>query len=97
MAAEVIWSDAAQADRKAILSYWKIRNGNSTYSTKLLTRFNSAVANLIAFPYLGRPSDHPGVRVFPVGEYLIFYRSAPEGILILHVWDGRRDLSAMEF
>jgi plasmid stabilization system protein ParE len=36
--------------------------------------------------------SEPGLRVFPVGNYLIYYRKAPRGgILIARVIHGMRD------
>ena len=37
----------------------------------------------------------PGLRSFPVGDYLVFYRVADRGIEIIRVVSGYRDLPAL--
>jgi toxin ParE1/3/4 len=36
-----------------------------------------------------------GVRSFPVGRYILFYRATPEGIDVIRVLHGARDLNAI--
>ncbi|MBI2679806.1 MAG: type II toxin-antitoxin system RelE/ParE family toxin [Candidatus Solibacter usitatus] len=46
---------------------------------------------------VGRRCDHdlrPGLRSFPVGEYIIVYRIEGEDVLILHVIRGNRDIAS---
>ena len=47
---------------------------------------------------MGRRRDEdlrPGLRSFPVGEYVIIYRVEAEDVLILHVIRGSRDIEAL--
>jgi toxin ParE1/3/4 len=47
---------------------------------------------------VGRRRDEdlrPGLRSFPVGEYVIIYRVEGEDVLILRVIRGSRDLEAL--
>lgn len=48
---------------------------------------------LAAMPEAGREAEHvePGVRVFPVEAYLIYYRISPGWISIARVIHGMRD------
>ena len=49
-------------------------------------------------PNVGRRRDEdlrPGLRSFPVGEYVIIYRIEGKDVLILHVTHGRRDMEAL--
>lgn len=39
----------------------------------------------------------PALRSSPVGNYLIFYRPLPDGIEILRVLHGARDIAAILF
>ena len=39
----------------------------------------------------------PGVRSFPVGNYLIFYRETGQGIEIIRVLHGARNLDFIDF
>lgn len=53
---------------------------------------------LATHPHLGRRRDEdlrPGLRSFPVGEYVIIYRVEGEDVLILHVIRGNRDIEAL--
>ena len=45
-------------------------------------------------PNAGRTREDvaPGYRSFPVGEYLIFYRTDPVRVTVVRVLHGRRDL-----
>jgi toxin ParE1/3/4 len=52
---------------------------------------------LANYPHAGRRRDEdlrPGLRSFPVGEYVIIYRVEGEDVLILHVLRGSRDIEA---
>lgn len=68
----------------------------------------SAAARLVALirercflvaenPMLGRrrPEHGPGLRSFPVGNYIIFYRPTPNGVQVLRVVSGFRDIDAL--
>ncbi|MGA3325478.1 MAG: type II toxin-antitoxin system RelE/ParE family toxin [Terriglobia bacterium] len=53
---------------------------------------------LATHPHVGRRRDEdlrPGLRSFPVGEYVIIYRVEGEDVLILRVIRGSRDLEAL--
>jgi toxin ParE1/3/4 len=47
-------------------------------------------------PYAGRRRDElrAEYRSFPVGQYIILYRVIQDGVEIMHVLHGRRDLDA---
>jgi toxin ParE1/3/4 len=58
----------------------------------------SAVLDLLAeTPYLGRAYSQlgAGVRGIPVGQYVIFYRIIDNGIQVLRVPHGARDVKAL--
>ena len=53
---------------------------------------------LATHPHVGRRRDEdlrPGLRSFPVGEYVIIYRVEADDVLILHVIRGSRDIEAL--
>ena len=56
-----------------------------------------AATRLAGFPALGRARDElvVGVRSFPVGKYLIFYTISPDGVDVLRVLHGARDLDEL--
>ena len=53
---------------------------------------------LATYPHVGRRRDEdllPGLRSFPVGEYVIIYRVEAADVLILRVLRGSRDIEAL--
>jgi toxin ParE1/3/4 len=53
---------------------------------------------LASHPHLGRARDEdlrPGLRSFPVGEYVILYRIEDEDVVILRVLRGSRNIAAL--
>lgn len=95
MAREVIWTAPAEKDRKDILAYWIDRNGSAAYSIKLFERFRSALRTIVANPFIGRPTDLPGIRMKRISGYLLFYEVGSDAIVVHHIWHERRDLKRM--
>jgi addiction module RelE/StbE family toxin len=91
MARKIIWSFKALEDRKEILQYWKNRNKSTSYSKKLNDLFKQAIAFLSNHPLIGRPSEIYNVRIKIVRDYLIVYEVTDKTIVILAIWDGRRN------
>jgi toxin ParE1/3/4 len=52
---------------------------------------------LATMPQMGRDRGNlaPDLRSFPVGEYLIFYRPGNEGIIVIRVLHGARDIPTL--
>lgn len=46
---------------------------------------------------MGTSCEHraPGLRYFPFQNYLIFYREIKDGIEIVHVFHGARDIGRL--
>lgn len=67
---------------------------NPDAAARLLVSVRETCALLARQPQLGRSRFElwPGLRGFPVGNYLIFYRPAAEGIEVIRVLHGARDL-----
>lgn len=89
---KVITSAAAEADAEEI---WRwVANDSGRAADRLADRFEDVAQMLAGRPHIGRNRDElaPGVRSFPVGPYLLFYRVAPDGIEIARVLHGRRDI-----
>lgn len=91
MARKIIWSYRAQADRKAIFTYWNKRNQSNAYSRKLNRLFNETVKFLSEHPQTGRPTVLENMRVKVVRDYLLIYEVQEERIIIHTIWDGRRN------
>ena len=59
--------------------------------------FGKKCQHLAEFPYLGRSYDRfaPGLRGIPLMDYIIFYQIVGEGIEILRVISGYRNLQTI--
>ena len=87
----------ARRDLRAIWRY--IAQDSEHHADRLMDRLMKSVRSLGENPYIGRRRDHdlrPGLRTFPVENYVILYRIGKEDtIWILHVLHGSRDLPAL--
>ena len=96
MAKQVIWSNRAIDDLLKILEYWNNRNKSSSYSKKLNELFNKAIALIVNYSSIGRPSQIENIKIKIVKDYLIIYEDTPELIIILTICDGRRNPEDLE-
>ncbi|HEX4342666.1 MAG TPA: type II toxin-antitoxin system RelE/ParE family toxin [Verrucomicrobiae bacterium] len=83
---------------------WKfIAGDNPDAATQVIEATHETFKKLAATPGFGRLCKFrnrklKGVRSWPVSgfdNYLIFYRPIPEGVQILHVYHGARDIEAL--
>jgi toxin YoeB len=88
---KVKWSLEAKLDLIDILEFYINRNGNSIYSRKLHQSINKNIKYLKSNPFLGKQSDYPSIRVLITGDYEILYEVLDKLILIVMIWDSRRD------
>jgi toxin ParE1/3/4 len=60
---------------------------------RLIAKIQRQCQVLAEAPEAGRRRDDvlPGIRSFPVGRYVLFYREADEGIEVARVLSGYRD------
>jgi toxin ParE1/3/4 len=80
-----------------------IAQDNLPAATRVIEATHETFKNLAITPGLGRPhkfrnSELKGVRSWRVSgfdNYLIFYRLIPEGVQVLHVYHGARDIEAL--
>jgi toxin ParE1/3/4 len=66
---------------------------------RLLDRIDAALFDLADRPMMGRarPELAPELRSFVVGSYVLFYRPQPDGILLVAVLHGSRDIGPDDF
>jgi toxin ParE1/3/4 len=66
-------------------------------ASRFLQGFDQKCQLLAQFPDMGRAWNdlNPPLRSFPSGKYLIFYRPLPDGIEVVRVLSGYRDLEAV--
>ena len=85
-------SHAARSDLDEIWFY--IAQDNVDAADKFIHAVVSRFPRLATMPELGRRREElsPGLRSFPVGHYIIFYRPMENGVEIARVLHGARDL-----
>lgn len=97
MARRIIWSEEAQNDRHLIFSYWNLRNRSNVYSKKLNGQLNKTLLVLCDFPFIGRPTQKIYVRSKIVLDYLIIYKITDTKIIVLKIWDSRRNPQKLKY
>jgi toxin ParE1/3/4 len=91
----IIVSDLARSDLDQIWVY--IAEDNLTAADDLVERVLDVYHILAENPRMGRVRRdlHPDLRSFPVGKYVVFYRRIENGIEIVRVLSGHRDIPAL--
>ncbi|MDZ8109051.1 MAG: type II toxin-antitoxin system RelE/ParE family toxin [Nostoc sp. DedQUE12a] len=74
--------------------YEYIASNDLSILGRLLNRFTELFRKLAAMPGIGRnrPELGEGIKSFPSGNYVIFYRTVEGGIEIMRVLHGARDI-----
>lgn len=74
--------------------FFYIARDNIDAAERTLRRFDEKIELIASMPGIGtdRAELRSGVRSYPVGNYLIFYRVIDGGIEVLRVIHGARDL-----
>jgi plasmid stabilization system protein ParE len=88
---KIEWSIEARLDLIDILDYYIKRNKSAAYSKKLNSRINRGIKLINRNPLIGLQSDLESVRAFITGDYQIIYEILDRMILIVMIWDCRRD------
>lgn len=85
-----------RAARRDLLDLWRYldRQAGEDVATAHLLRIERVVDGLATFPLSARarPELGEGVRSRPVGSVVLYYRPLEDGIELLRVLDGRRDV-----
>ena len=87
----VRWSERAKLDLTSIKKFYDTRNQSPAYSKKLLKTFRDTSKLIQKFPLLSIPTEFNNIRGFVILDYIIFYEITEDCILILFIWDCRRD------
>ena len=95
MSRKIRLSPAAQADLDEI--WFHIAQDKVDAADRFIDLLTSKFPRLAATPLMGRARDDlkPGLRSFPVKRYLILYRTFEDGVEIVRVTSGYRDLTAL--
>ena len=99
---EVVVSPLAKADMREIGEYIRRELKNPSAAIGLIRRFRTAIDSLREFPEIGAPLIPPGnarcpYRFLVCGNYLIFYHTDRETVMVDRVLYGRRDYMALLF
>ena len=84
--------------RRDLLQIWQyIAQDNSAAADQLLARIEERSRQLASHPRAGTPRDDlaPGLRSYAVGRYLVFYNTIADGIEIVRVLHGARDIERL--
>lgn len=85
----------AKQDLKEINRY--IIRFNPSAARRFNEKFKQQCKLLADFPNMGQSCDNfiSGLRSFPVEDYLIFYRPIDDGVEVVRVISGYRDLETV--
>jgi len=82
----------ARQDLDSIWDY--IAETSVENANRLIARIESQSALYASQPEMGASANHfrVGLRYFVVNQFVVFYRPEPDGILVVRVLHGSRDL-----
>lgn len=86
----------ARADLQEIHSH--IARDKPGAARRFVERLRAKARQLAETPGMGRSRSEdlrPDLFSFPVGQYMLFYRQQPDGIVLVRVIHGSRDLPAL--
>jgi toxin ParE1/3/4 len=88
----IVRSPESDNDVFEIASY--VARDNLPAALHLIDVIDEKLRLLAEFPHLGPARDDlgPSLRSFPLGNYVIYYRPRPDGIDVVRVLHGARDL-----
>ena len=97
MPGEILRRPQARLDLIDIWNY--IADDNEAAADRMLDRIGGVLRMLSEQPKAGRerPELAPGLRSFPVGNYLLFYLPLPGGIDLVRVLSGYMDIGSDDF
>ena len=87
-------SDRAVADLETIVGYTR-QHWGERQARRYANALRNALRRLRDRPALGRSRDDvlPGVRSFPCGSHVLFYREIADGIAVLRILHGGMDVA----
>src|SRR5690606_21500796 len=91
------WTKSAHLERIEILNYWFNKTKSKAYSKKLNKLFSETIKLLVTHPESDRITKYNSRRITTVRDYLIFYEFTITELIILSVWDTRRNEKDTEF
>jgi toxin ParE1/3/4 len=88
-------TDPARADLNAIWDY--IAQDSISAADGVLSEIYDTLVRLSEMPGMGRRREElaPNLRSFPVNSYIIYYQRIEDGIEVMRVLHGSRDVSRL--
>lgn len=89
---------AATFDLDDIWFYAARESGSLEVADKMIDAITERFWLISRHPHIGRGRDddwRAGLRSFPVGKYVIIYRTEDEDVVILRVLRGSRDIETL--
>lgn len=92
---DIITRPGAEFDLIEIWDY--IAEDSETRADAFIDAIDRKFHAIAERPNMGRPRAElsEGLRSFPIGRYVIFYRPIPDGVEIVRVLHGARDLDTI--
>jgi toxin ParE1/3/4 len=81
-----------------VFDIWdRIAEESLSSADRWVDRLDEALALLATQPMMGRTRDEliRGLRSFPFGRYVVFYEPLPDGIDVVRILHGARDIDAI--
>lgn len=91
MALRVVWTQKAKDEKNQILRYYLERNGNPIYSRILRRHFSQSLELVRVQERIGKLTSRDEIRCLLVLDYSLFYHLSGQDVVVLSVWDNRRD------
>ncbi|MEG0695995.1 type II toxin-antitoxin system RelE/ParE family toxin [Algoriella sp.] len=89
---KIVWTNTANLERKDILEYWILRNKSKRFSLRLNYLILQTLEVLRENPTIGRRTNVDNVRIKLIRGYLLLYEFTVSELIILSIWDARRDI-----
>lgn len=86
-----------EAERDLEDIWWYIAQDNLHHADRFLDRIEAYCASVALFPQTGTSREEllAGLRSSPIGHYVVFYIPLADGIDIVRVLHGARDVQAI--
>ncbi len=92
---KIVWSHRANIRLYVILKFYTERNGSNAYSAILYRKFNQELRLLLKQPDIGVITTMEDIRGLIVDDFMLYYETAEQFIIVHTVWDTRQDPDAL--
>lgn len=88
---DIVWTETAIKQRRAVLIYWTRRNKSAEYSIKLVKLIKSRLNTIAKNPFAFKETEYSETRESAMGHFSIFYKTEKDRIIVTAFWDNRQD------